>query len=78
MEFNPCKNELTYSIRFGAQSELRRRNLDDGSEIQIHNGRVKKPDTVATYVALNYRQDGKALLFTANVSTPLTASLYDD
>ncbi|MCB5270487.1 MAG: hypothetical protein LHW56_01425 [Candidatus Cloacimonetes bacterium] len=78
MAFNPCKNELTYSIRFGAKSELRRRNLDDGSEIQIHNGHVKKPDTVATYVALNYRQDGKATLFTANVATPLTASLYDD
>ncbi|MDD3563578.1 MAG: hypothetical protein PHR32_07890 [Candidatus Cloacimonetes bacterium] len=78
MAFNPCKNELSYSIRSDAKAKLYRRNLDDGSEVLIHNGRVKKPDKIATYLSLNYRQDGKSMLFTAMVATPLTAGLYDE
>ena len=69
MVLNPCKNELTYSIRTEDKAELHRRDLDDSSDVLIHSGRLKKPDKIVAYPALHYRQDGGFMIFTAIVET---------
>ena len=76
MVLNPCKNELTYSIRTEDKAELHRRDLNDGSDVLIHSGRLKKPDKIVAYPALHYRQDGGFLIFTAIVETIVQEGPY--
>lgn len=76
MALNPCKNELTYSIRSDDKAELWRRDLNDGSEFLIHSGRLKKPDKIVAYPALHYRQDGGFMIFTIIIETIVQEGPY--
>lgn len=76
MALNPYKNELTYSIRSDDRAELWRRDLNDGSDVLIHSGRLKKPDKIVAYPALHYRLDGGFMIFTIIIKTIVQEGPY--
>lgn len=65
MTLNPRKNELTYSVNYGDRCELWRKDLELGTQLRIHSGRLSNSHLISGYNNFLYRQDGESLYFTA-------------